>query len=72
MPHISWGHIGFFACPLSRHTAMAHVDPTKERIGAFKDLPQDEPIHMLNLIGRKRQRRSPGGGLRCRTLIPST
>ena len=27
---------------------MAHVDPTKERFGAFKDLPQDEPIHMLN------------------------
>ena len=35
---------------------MAHVDPTKERIGAFKDLPQDEPIPMLNLIGRKCQR----------------
>ena len=51
---------------------MAHVDPTKERIGAFRDLPQDEPIHMLNLIGRKRRPRSPGGGLRCRTLIPST
>ena len=34
---------------------MAHVDPTKERIGAFRDLPQDEPIHMLNLIGRKRR-----------------
>ena len=33
---------------------MAHVDPTKERIGAFKDLPQDEPIPMLNLVGRKR------------------
>ncbi len=72
MPHISWGHIGFFARPLSRHTAMAHVDPTKERIGAFKDLPQDEPFHMLNLVGRKRQRRSPGGGLRCRMRIPST
>jgi hypothetical protein len=51
---------------------VAHVDPAKERFSAFKDLPRDEPIHMLNFTGCKRQRRSPGGGLRCRMRIPST
>jgi uncharacterized protein (DUF1330 family) len=27
-----------------------HVDPTKEAFDAFKALPRDEPIHMLNLL----------------------
>ena len=27
-----------------------HVDPTREQFNAFKDLPRDTPIHMLNLI----------------------
>jgi uncharacterized protein (DUF1330 family) len=26
------------------------VDPTKESFGRFKDLPADQPIHMLNLV----------------------
>lgn len=30
-----------------------HVDPSKERFGAFKDLPRDEPVHMLNLVRLK-------------------
>lgn len=28
----------------------AHVDPTREAFNAFKALPRDVPIHMLNLI----------------------
>ncbi len=27
-----------------------HIDPTKEDFALFKDLPRDEPIHMLNLV----------------------
>ncbi|BCH33518.1 hypothetical protein MesoLjLc_54480 [Mesorhizobium sp. L-8-10] len=27
-----------------------HVDPTRERFGAFRRLPEEGPIHMLNLI----------------------
>ena len=26
------------------------IDPTKESFGRFKDLPGDQPIHMLNLV----------------------
>ena len=40
---------------------MAHVDPTKERFGAFKDLPQDEPIHMLNLVRLHEKAAYPDG-----------
>ncbi|MBN8502587.1 MAG: DUF1330 domain-containing protein [Sphingomonadales bacterium] len=29
---------------------MAYVDPSRENWQAFKDLPRDRPIHMLNLI----------------------
>src|SRR3990167_1009215 len=27
-----------------------HIDPTKEDFALFKELPRDEPIHMLNLV----------------------
>lgn len=27
-----------------------HIDPTRESFGRFKDLPRDEPIHMINLV----------------------
>jgi uncharacterized protein (DUF1330 family) len=27
-----------------------HVDPTRERFGEFRRLPEEGPIHMLNLI----------------------
>lgn len=27
-----------------------HVDPDRERFAQFRDLPRDQPIHMLNLI----------------------
>jgi hypothetical protein len=27
-----------------------HIDPSRENWQAFKDLPRDRPIHMLNLI----------------------
>ena len=27
-----------------------HIDPTRAHFDAFKDLPRDEPIHMLNLL----------------------
>jgi hypothetical protein len=29
---------------------MPHIDPSRENWQAFKDLPRDRPIHMLNLI----------------------
>ncbi len=32
-----------------------HVDPTKEDFALFKDLPRDEPIHMLNLVKLREQ-----------------
>lgn len=28
----------------------AHIDPTREAFEAFKALPRDEPIEMLNLV----------------------
>ena len=31
----------------------AHIDPTREQFEAFKALPRDTPIHMLNLIRYK-------------------
>ncbi len=27
-----------------------HVDPSRQRFGEFRDLPDDGPIHMLNLV----------------------
>jgi uncharacterized protein (DUF1330 family) len=38
-----------------------HVDPTRERFGEFKDLPQDEPIHMLNLVRLRAEAAYPDG-----------
>ena len=32
---------------------MDHIDPTREQFEAFKALPRDRPIHMLNLIRYK-------------------
>lgn len=29
---------------------MDYVDPDKARFQLFKDLPRDEPVHMLNLV----------------------
>ena len=40
---------------------MVHIDPTKERFGLFKDLPQDEPIHMLNLVRLRDNAAYPDG-----------
>jgi len=31
---------------------MPYIDPSRENWLAFKDLPRDTPIHMLNQIGR--------------------
>ena len=33
----------------------SHIDPTKEDFALFKDLPRDEPIHMLNLVKLREQ-----------------
>ncbi|MFN3855588.1 MAG: DUF1330 domain-containing protein [Phreatobacter sp.] len=38
-----------------------HVDPTRERFAAFRDLPRDEPIHMLNLIRLRARAAYPDG-----------
>ena len=37
-----------------------HIDPTKEDFALFKDLPRDEPIHMLNLVKLRGARRLSG------------
>lgn len=38
-----------------------HVDPTKDTFALFKDLPRDEPIHMLNLVRLKPEATYPDG-----------
>ena len=42
-------------------TETGHVDPTKERFALFKDLPRDEPVHMLNLVSLKAEATYPDG-----------
>jgi uncharacterized protein (DUF1330 family) len=37
------------------------VDPTKESFGRFKDLPTDQPIHMLNLVKLRAEAAYPDG-----------
>jgi uncharacterized protein (DUF1330 family) len=37
------------------------VDPTRERFAAFKALPTDRPIHMLNLIRLRAEAAYPDG-----------
>ena len=39
----------------------AHIDPTKEQFGKFKDRPSDGPIHMLNLVRVREQAAYPDG-----------
>jgi len=38
-----------------------YIDPTKAGFQAFKDLPRDEPIHMLNLLLFKESAEYPEG-----------
>ncbi len=38
-----------------------HVDPTRERFAAFKDLPRSGPIHMLNLVRFREAAAYPDG-----------
>jgi len=38
-----------------------YIDPTKAGFQAFKDLPRDEPIHMLNLLLFKEKAEYPEG-----------
>jgi len=38
-----------------------HVDPTKESFGRFKNLPTDQPIHMLNLVRLRADAAYPDG-----------
>ena len=40
---------------------MSHVDPTREQFGAFKSLPRDHPIHMLNLVRLRDRAAYPDG-----------
>jgi uncharacterized protein (DUF1330 family) len=41
--------------------AKAYIDPTREAFDAFKALPRNEPIHMLNLIRYRDQADYPDG-----------
>lgn len=36
-----------------------HIDPTLEAFAAFKDLPRDEPVQMLNLLRLKAEAAYP-------------
>lgn len=38
-----------------------HIDPSKEQFAAFRDLPRDGAIHMLNLIRLRTQAAYPDG-----------
>lgn len=38
-----------------------HIDPTRDSFARFKDLPRDQPIHMLNLIRLRDQAAYPDG-----------
>lgn len=38
-----------------------HIDPTRAAFDAFKDLPRDEPIHMLNLVRFRDRAEYPEG-----------
>ena len=38
-----------------------HIDPTKEDFALFKELPRDEPIHMLNLVKLREKAAYPDG-----------
>jgi uncharacterized protein (DUF1330 family) len=37
------------------------VDPTRERFQLFRDLPRDQPVHMLNLIRLRAKAAYPDG-----------
>jgi len=37
------------------------VDPTRESFGEFRDLPDDGPIHMLNLVRFRKKAVYPDG-----------
>lgn len=39
---------------------MSHVDPTRDQFDAFKDLPRDTPIEMLNLVAFRDMANYPG------------
>jgi len=40
---------------------MAHIDPTKEQFAAFRDLPREGKIHMLNLVRLRERAEYPDG-----------
>lgn len=41
--------------------ARSYIDPSPANFQAFKDLPRDEPIHMLNLLEYREQAEYPEG-----------
>ena len=40
---------------------MTYIDPTKEQFAAFRDLPRDAKIHMLNLVRLRETAEYPDG-----------
>ena len=38
-----------------------HIDPTRERFGAFRALPDEGPVHMLNLVRLRDRAAYPDG-----------
>ncbi len=41
--------------------AQTYIDPSRANFDAFKDLPRDEPIHMLNLLQYREEAQYPVG-----------
>ena len=40
---------------------VGYVDPTRARFGEFRSLPDDGPIHMLNLVRLRNRAAYPDG-----------
>lgn len=38
-----------------------HIDPTREKFGEFRRLPDEGPVHMLNLVRLRREAAYPDG-----------
>src|SRR4051794_29634267 len=42
--------LGYRGASAIRRMTMGSIDPTRPQFDAFKALPRDQPVHMLNLV----------------------
>jgi len=47
--------------PRELRSVTAYIDPSRANFDAFKALPRDEPIHMLNLLRYRQRAEYPAG-----------